>query len=25
MQVNNGFISVRSAAGEGSVFTLKFQ
>lgn len=25
MQANNGFISVRSAPGQGSVFTLKFQ
>jgi two-component system nitrogen regulation sensor histidine kinase NtrY len=25
MQANNGFISVRSAPGEGSTFTLKFQ
>jgi signal transduction histidine kinase len=25
MQANNGLISVRSAPGEGSVFTLKFQ
>ena len=25
MQANNGFISVRSAPGEGCVFTLKFQ
>ena len=25
MQVNNGFISVRSAPGEGCAFTLKFQ
>jgi two-component system, NtrC family, nitrogen regulation sensor histidine kinase NtrY len=25
MQANNGFISVRSQPGEGSVFTLKFQ